>query len=378
MPSTHARDETAALAALMACGGAVAPRRALLESAGSAAAALAAGASAWRQAGLDAAQCQALARPEPTQHAATLAWAAEPGHSLVGWLDEDYPPLLREAPAPPLALCVAGDVSTLWRPALAVVGSRGATPAGLELASDFARAFVAAGYAVGSGLAAGIDTAAHAATLAAGGCTFAVLGTGPDLAYPPANRRLQERLAAEGALVSEHLPGTAPRREFFPSRNRILAGLTLGTVVVEAAERSGALITARLAADAGREVFAVPGSVRNPMVRGCHRLIRDGAGLVENASEVLQAVAARTGRWVAELRLRSLPEPAMVAPVQPPSPALDADSQRLWKSLGFDPMDMDQLVERSGLTAATLSSMLLAMELEGRVASQFGRYYRVR
>ncbi|NUO77221.1 MAG: DNA-protecting protein DprA, partial [Lysobacter sp.] len=231
-------------------------------------------------------------------------------------------------------------------------------------------------------LAAGIDTAAHQAALAAGGLSVAVLGTGPDVPYPRANAALHARLAAEGAVVSEHLPGTQGRPSHFPSRNRIIAGLSLGTLVVEAAQRSGALITARLAAEAGREVFALPGSIHNPLARGCHRLIRDGAALVETAQELTDALAPLAQELADSLRLRlDAPIPcshtAVTRPVQDER-LDDRDYQSLWNALGHDPTGMDGLVERTGLTPAVLSSMLLLMELEGRVAAQHGRYFRNR
>jgi DNA processing protein len=275
-----------------------------------------------------------------------------------------------------------------------VVGSRAATPGGRDNAAAFARTIAAAGFGVASGLAAGVDAAAHEAALQVGGLTIAVLGTGPDVPYPRSHVRLHERIAAGGAVVSEHLPGTGARAEHFPSRNRILAGLSLGTLVVEAAERSGALITARQAVDAGREVFAIPGSIHNPLARGCHRLIREGAVLVETAAEVVAALAPAAQELAADLR-RRLDAPTSgprdsgqdAAPrgadagsetAQGPPSAYDADYQKLWKALGYDPTGMDQLVERTGLTPAELSSMLLLMELDGRVTTQHGRYHRSR
>lgn len=371
-----------ALIALVAADGPCAPRRGLLEAHAGPAAALAAGPRAWREAGLDPAQIAALQAPDADALARTQAWLAEPGHHLIGWRHPDYPALLRRAPNPPLALFVAGEPARLWHPAVAVVGSRAPTPGGRDNAADFARALAAAGLGVTSGLAAGIDTAAHQAALAAGGPTVAVLGTGPDVPYPRANAALHARIAEVGAVVSEHLPGTQGRPSHFPSRNRIIAGLSLGTLVVEAAERSGALITARLAAEAGREVFALPGSIHNPLARGCHRLIRDGAALVESAAELTQALAPLAQDLAADLRLR------LNAPIQSGHTAVtrpvqderleDGDYQSLWNALGHDPTGMDRLVERTGLTPAVLSSMLLLMELEGRVAAQHGRYFRNR
>lgn len=382
-PDTPADADTEALLALLLPGGAVAPRRALLDAHGTPAAVRALPRSRWREAGLDAAQIRALdgdpAALDPALLARCRDWLRQPGHHLIGWHDPDYPPLLRRAGSPPLALFVAGDPGLLWHPAVAVVGSRGPTAGGRDNARAFSRALAAAGFAVGSGLAAGVDRVAHEAALEAGGITIAVLGTGPDVPYPQEHAGLMARIATEGAVVSEHPPGTAARREHFPSRNRILAGLSLGTLVIEAAGRSGALITARLAADAGREVFAVPGSIHNPMARGCHRLIRDGAGLVESADEVIAALGAWAGALRGELRRRlgtvgQVDKDGTAAPsaAMPDDPA----HHRLWRALGHDPSTMDQLAERTGLTAAALSSMLLSMELQGRVAVEHGRYSR--
>src|SRR5690606_41509372 len=218
--------------------------------------ALAAGAANWRACGLDHAQMQAFgSRPADRR---SLDWLAAPGHHLLGWNDPDYPALLRTAPSPPLALFVAGDPALCWHPSVAVVGSRSPSAGGRDNAAAFSGAFARSGLAVVSGLALGIDAAAHQAALDAGGLTLAVLGCGIDRAYPARNRGLCQRIAEAGAVVSEYPPGPVARAGQFPARNRIVAGLALGTLVVEAAMRSGALITARLAADAGREVFAIP------------------------------------------------------------------------------------------------------------------------
>lgn len=348
--------------------------RTLLDAAGSADNALAAGPGLWRQHGVDAQACAAIRTPDAATLERCLRWLQTSGHALLGWDDSGYPPLLREIQAPPAALFVAGDPALLWRPAVAIVGSRAATAGGRANAAQFARRLAGAGLCVVSGLAAGIDASAHAATLEAGGATVAVLGTGPDIAYPRANRRLMASIADAGAVVSEHPPGTPPLRPHFPGRNRILAGLSLATVVIEAAVRSGALITARLAADAGREVFALPGSIHNPMARGCHRLIRDGAALTESPLDVLDALAPQLGPLAGSLS-RALTE---VAADQTPDAAEgDAASYKiLWDALGHDPTGMDELVRRTGLTAARASSMLLTLELEGRVAVEHGRYCR--
>ncbi|WP_133000309.1 DNA-processing protein DprA [Luteimonas arsenica] len=377
-------EDTRALLRLIAAGGRGEPRRRLLENHGSAAAALAAGRSAWRAAGLSPAQQGALGlrtgAGDPTDD--WLRWLdGAPGRRVIGFHDPDYPALLHRLEGAPLALWLVGDGDLLWHPSVAVVGSRAASAGGLRNAFDFARDFAAAGVSVTSGLAAGIDTAAHEGALAApGGRTVAVLGTAIDRPYPTRNAALYRRIADTGAVVSELPPGTAYSRGAFPSRNRIVMGLSLGVVVVEAALRSGAAITARLAGEAGREVFAIPGSIHNPKARGCHRLIRDGAALVETPGEVLEALAPLALVFADDLRRR------LDAPKKGPGNAAAAagiagppegsDPQRLWQALGHDPTGMDELVSRTGLTAAELGSMLLLMELEGRVAVEHGRYSR--
>jgi DNA processing protein len=369
-----------ALLILLAAGGAAGPRRRLLDSHATPAAAMAAGLRDWRSHGLDERQCQAMQHPEPEAIARSQAWLAQPEHHLLGWQDPDYPALLRRITSPPLVLFVAGDPASLWHPAVAVVGSRTPSAGGRDNAHDLAHALATSGLAVTSGLAAGVDTAAHEGAIAANGLTVAVLGTGPDVPYPRANTGLVRRIIdRHGAIVSEHPPGTQPKREYFPARNRLLAGLTLGTLVIEAAERSGALITARLAADCGRDVFAVPGSIHNPLARGCHRLIRDGAGLVESADEVIAALGPLASELANALRGRlATPISIETGPSPPGARPDDPDYQCLWQALGHDPTGMDRLVARSGLTAAKLSSMLLLMELEGRVAVEHGRYSRKR
>ena len=383
---TAPRRDTEALLDLVLAGGGAASRRALLDRCGTPTAARAASARTWREVGLEAEQIRRLGADAPPRgeaelRARSLDWLSASGHRLLGWHDPDYPPLLRRSASPPLALFVAGDPTLLWHPSVAVVGSRGPSAGGRDNARAFARALAQAGFCVASGLAAGVDRAAHEATLDAGGLTVAVLGTGPDVPYPAGHGELLRRVSAHGAAISEHPPGTQARREHFPSRNRILAGLSLGTLVIEAATRSGALITARLAADAGREVFAVPGSIHNPMARGCHRLIRDGAALVESADEVIDALGAWAGALRGDLQ-RRLAAGRREAPGGPPvasGETLPEDNplhHRLWHALGHDPTDMDRLVERTGLTAGALSSMLLVMELQGRVAVEHGRYSR--
>jgi DNA processing protein len=369
--------ERHALLALVRAGGAIAPRKRLLERCGSAEAALAAPSSAWRDCGFETRLPASARATDPAE----AAWLECEGNHLVGWLDPDYPPLLREIPSPPLALFVSGEPARLWHPAIAMVGSRGPSAGGLRHARDFAATLAGAGVCVASGLATGIDTAAHEAALAAGGLTLAVLGAGHGQPYPPSQAPLQARIAEDGVVVSEYPPGTPPRRSQFPARNRILAGLALGTLVVEAGLKSGALITAKQAAACGREVFALPGSIDNPLARGCHQLIRDGAQLVESPDDILAALPPlATGLGMA-LERRLAQSDAAGTPREPASEESeppDGDPHGLWQALGHDPTDMDQLVSRTGLTAASLSSMLLVMELQGRVSVEHGRYSRKR
>ena len=375
---TPSSGDADALLVLTLSGGPLRSLRNLLDQCGDAASALAAGPAAWRGAGCTPDQCSALSRPDATALERARHWLEHPRHHLLGWHEPDYPALLRDSANPPPALFVDGDPTTLWQPAIAVVGSRAPSAGGCDNAHAFAAAMSTAGITIASGRAAGVDAAAHKAVLANHGSTFAVIGTGPDLAYPRHHGPLQEQVAAYGAVVSEYPPGTPPRSGQFPARNRLLAALTLGTLVVEAAERSGALITARLAAEAGREVFAVPGSIHNPMARGCHRLIRDGATLVTCTQDILEGVANLAGELANALhqRLQAPIETIPEAPLPAPPPP-DPDYQRLWNALGHDPTGMDSLIERTGLTAASLSSMLLVMELEGKVSATHGRYTRI-
>ena len=346
--------------------------RALLERTGSPGNVLEAGPRVWRDAGLDEDGIALLQKARVP--AGDLAWLDAPDHHLIGWHDPDYPALLRRVAHPPAALFVAGDPALLWHPQVAVVGTRRPSAGGREHARRFARALTRAGLAVTSGLAEGIDTAAHLGAMEEGR-TVAVIGTGPDLCFPSCNTGLAKRIAESGAVVTEFPPGTRARREYFPRRNRMIAGLALGTVVIEAAQRSGALITARMAAEAGREVYALPGSILNPVARGCHRLIRDGAGLVESPEEVIAGLAPVAADLADALRGR-LQRPEAVPDATPAAEPDDPEARKLWSALDHDPANIDQLALRSGLTVATLSSMLLAMELEGRVVVDHGRYAR--
>lgn len=315
-------------------------------------------------AGLPADAAEALRAPDWNGVERDLAWLADDRERHVLALGEPgYPPLLAETATPPPVLFVAGRPELLAAPQVAVVGSRHPTPAGTDVARMFARGLAERGLVVTSGLALGIDAAAHEGALAVDGATIAVLGTGPDQVYPRRHRALAGRIAAAGALVTEFPPGVGPRAEHFPRRNRIISGLALGVLVVEAAQRSGSLITARHALEQGREVFAVPGSIHNPLARGCHALLREGATLVESIDDVLAQVAPQ----LAPMRAR--------APAAPGVPALDAQAQRLLACIGHDPVTLDVLVSRSGLTAPEVSSMLLTLELYGYVRAHPGGVY---
>jgi len=327
-----------------------------------------------RAAGASEALLAHLRAPHEARIAAADAWlAGAADRHLLGWEDPRYPPLLRQIPDPPVALFVRGDPQCLAEPQLAIVGSRNASPGGAATARDFAAYLAGCGLGITSGLALGIDAAAHAGALARTGDgigrTVAVLGTGPDQVYPRGHTQLADAIAAHGALCSEFLPGMGPMRGNFPRRNRIISGLALGTLVVEARLQSGALITARRAAEQGREVFAIPGSIHNPLARGCHRLIRDGARLVESAADILEELAP----LLATPAAAATAAPAI--PVQ--GPERDADYRRLLDALGWDTLDADTLALRSGLTPAEVSSMLLILELEGSVRPlPGGRYQR--
>ena len=323
--------------------------------------------AAARSADLPPAARLALDEPDWAAIDADLAWAAAPDRRILSLVSPAYPPLLREIPDPPPLLFVHGNCTCLGEPQLAIVGSRNPTPGGRDTAADFAEHLAGGGLTITSGLALGVDAAAHLGALAAGAATVAVMGTGPDRVYPARHRDLAHRIVAEGGvLVTEFPVGTPPQPENFPRRNRIISGLSLGTLVVEAAVRSGSLITARHAADQGREVFAIPGSIHNPLARGCHLLIRQGAKLVENAEDILE-----------DLRFAGAQPSAAPPPRSARSDTLSAEQLQLLDLMGFDDVSVDELTNRSGLTAAAVSSMLLILELEGRVISRAGgRYVR--
>lgn len=298
-----------------------------------------------------------------------LRWLDAPGRELLTRDDPRYPPQLAAVPGSPPALFVEGDPAALSRPQIAIVGSRSATAAGRDTAYEFSARLAAYGFAITSGLALGIDAASHRGALAAGGVTIAVCGTGLDRVYPPEHGALAAEIAASGALVSEFPIGTPPCAHHFPQRNRLMSGLARGVLVVEAASRSGSLITARHAGEQGREVMAVPGSIHNVLARGCHRLIKDGAALVESVDDVLAALGI-SGLFTHADRRAAAPGDDEV-----PNGRLDSGAEMLLNALGFGPADLDTLVARSGLSAQSVISTLQLLELEGRVESLAGGRY---
>ena len=304
---------------------------------------------------------------------ADLDWLAQPDCHVLLWGDASYPPALAELDDAPPLLFVRGSLDCLTQPQLAMVGSRNPTAVGREIAHDFAAQLARSGLVITSGLADGIDAASHQGALAGEGQTIAVFATGLDRVYPAKNRQLAHEIAAAGgALVSEQPLGTPPLRANFPRRNRIISGLSLGTLVVEAALRSGSLITARQAAEQGREVFAIPGSIHNPLARGCHRLIRQGAKLVEEANDVLEELAPLLKALLSQ---EMVPEKGSAAPAEGGLEGNPAH-ELLLACLHDAPSSIDQLVVRSGLTAEAVSSMLLVLELQGKAVSSAGGYCR--
>lgn len=342
----------------------------LLETFATPAQAIRASSGQLRGLGLGTAAIDALRQPDQATLDRDLEWLQAPNHHLITCQSANYPPLLLQLPDPPPLLYAQGQPDLLSEPQLAMVGSRNPSASGRQTATDFARHFGAAGLVITSGLALGIDAASHQGALDAGAGTVAVTGTGLDRVYPASHRDLAHAIADNGVLVSEFAIGTPPLAGNFPRRNRIISGLSLGTLIVEAAVRSGSLITARLALEQGREVFAVPGSIHNPLARGCHRLIREGAKLVETAADVIDELAPLAAACSTDIET---PSPADEAP------GFGDDYRQLLDNMGFDEISIDQLVDNSGLTPAEVSSMLLQLEMGGHVAANHGgRYIRLK
>lgn len=312
---------------------------------------------------------------------AELRWLEHEAHHFVPLVSDSYPPLLAEVSDAPVGLFVRGDPAALSLPQLAIVGSRNPTAGGRDNATSFAAHLARRGLAITSGLAVGIDAAAHQGALAAAGITVAVCGTGLDVDYPSAHGALAEAIAQRGAVVSEFPLGMPALQGNFPRRNRIISGLALGTLVVEAAVRSGSLITARLAAEQGREVFAIPGSIHNPLARGCHQLLRQGAKLVETCDDIFAELRALVGALAPALQAavsdeRNSPTAGQESHIAG-APVLDKAYEILLDALGFEPAGVDTLVERTGFAADEVASMLLILELDGKLESRpGGRYVR--
>jgi DNA processing protein len=336
---------------------------------------------ALRERGLSSASIEAIKNPNQALIDQDLRWLEADQHHLITLNDQDYPPQLREIPTPPAALFVLGNPDVLWMPQLAIVGSRKPTRGGLANARSFGHALAASGLTITSGLARGIDGAAHQAALDGGGRSIAVAATGLDRVYPASHRQLARQIAENGAIVSEFPVGTEPLKQHFPSRNRIISGLSLATLVVEAGIKSGSLITAHLALNQARDVFAIPGSVRNPMARGCHQLIQQGAGLVETPEDLINELAPRACAQAGELRLELIATPTTNEPgnieaaPNDPNVAKDDEYQRLLQAMGYDPITTDALVDETGLTADVVSSMLLILELSGLIEAGPGGSY---
>ena len=322
--------------------------------------------------GLGAAASAWLHAPDAAALAADRKWIARDRIELLDAFDPRYPPLLTHVSSAPALLYVRGDIETLSLPQLAIVGSRCPTLTARRTAMQFAAELSRQGLAITSGLALGIDAAGHEGALSAGGRTVAVLGSGLDRIYPAQHAMLAARIAASGAVISEFPRGTAPLRPHFAQRNRLMSGLSLGTLVVEAADQSGSLITAQFALDQGREVFAIPGCIHNPLTRGCHALIRAGAKLVESTRDIFEEIGISLPKQH-DMSCNSAPQR-----VTRRSARLDKGQKILLDALGFEPTSIDALVERTGFPSRSVSSMLLALELEGEVGSEAGgRFVRL-
>jgi len=344
----------------------VGPRtfRALLDALGTPKAVFAESHAGLRALGLPTNTVEWLRAPDWRKVDDDLRWVAQPGHHCLTCLHAAYPPQLAEIADPPPLLFVRGDPAALQATQIAVVGSRNPSPTGEKLAHDFAAALVQAGLTVTSGLALGVDAAAHQGALRGKGCTVAVAGTGLDQVYPARNVRLAEDILAQGgALVSEFPIGTAPQAGNFPRRNRIISGLSRGVLVVEAALRSGSLITARMALEQGREVFAIPGSIHNPLSRGCNALIKQGAKLVESIEDVVEELGG------------VLPGRIGSPPADEVANGLDDEQAALLKAVAYEPTSVDTLIAATGFAPKAISSMLLLLELDGYVVSASGGHY---
>ena len=338
---------------------------------GSVNAVLRAGTRALCEAGITITAAERVAKPDKAAIEKALTWREAPQCNIVPFGSDDYPELLQQISDAPTLIYVNGNPDALHLPGLAIVGSRNPTRGGLQNAHDFAAHLGQAGFSILSGLAQGIDTAAHEGALAAGATTVAFLGHGIDRIYPADNRDLAHRIIEHGALISEYPLGSSPRAEHFPERNRLISGCSLGTLVVEAAKRSGSLITARLASEQGREVFAIPGSIHNTLSRGCHQLIRQGAKLVESADDIVSELGP-----IVEHLSGQLMQNENTADATPDlSDDRDDEYKLLIEALGHDPVTANEIAGKCGLTIEQVSSMLLILELEGQIETLDGGQY---
>lgn len=317
-----------------------------------------------REAGLTDCQIHALQNPNWDMAEKNLMWCENNACQIITIADETYPRRLQEISAAPILLYTQGDTTLLKHPQLAIVGTRNPTPSGRELAHYFAHTLASTGLHIISGLALGIDAASHQGALKAGGKTLAVFGTGLGQIYPASHRKLAEEITANGILISEFPPLEPPKADHFPRRNRIISGLSLGVLVIEAAIRSGSLITARYANEQGREVFAIPGSIHNPLTKGCHYLIRQGAKLVETTEDILEELRAL---YTPSTPIKTIAKTKNHAKL---APALRA----LLAHIDYEITALDTIVMRSGLTAAKVSSMLLSLELQDLIKTTHGGY----
>ena len=317
---------------------------------------------------------EAIKNPDSSNIQTDLDWLDNaPEHHIIHYLDARYPARLKQINDAPPLLYVRGDPDYLSQPQLAIVGSRTPTASGRSAARDFALHLSNAGITITSGLANGIDAASHEGALQGMAGTVALVAHGLDIVYPAAHQQLAQEITQAGAVVSEVPIGTLPARGLFPQRNRIISGLSIGTLVVEAALKSGSLITAQQAIEQNKEIFAIPGSIHNPLARGCHQLIRQGAKLVETADDILEELSHHLKTPISNEKITQNHQE-----IQNDSPqALDPDHQKLLKCLSYEPASIDELVNRSAFSAAEIASMLLIMELEGTVSSQDGRYIQV-
>lgn len=345
-----------------------------------------AGRSGWQDAGLSEKMMEYLSAPDWEKVDADLKWAEQDNASIITLDDDRYPPMLKNiSDAPPL-LYTLGEAEILKLPQLAIVGSRNPTHGGADTARDFAAYLTSMGMTVTSGMAMGIDAAAHEGALntmlkgvSGHGFTVAVTGTGLDRVYPAKNRDIAHKIAENGVIVSEYAPGTPPLPGNFPRRNRIISGLSMGVLVVEAALQSGSLITARLATEQGREVFAVPGSIHHSLAKGCHVLIREGAKLVETAEHILEELRGGFRDISGDSEARDQNSEAKVMSEHKEDENtlinIDDDYKQVLKCIDFEPTSVDKVVQRSGLTADAVCSMLLVLELQGYVTALSGGYY---